>query len=334
LAKFVTEDSWLKKSVRWFVEILGKKWSIYFVNPFILGTVPSTLTVLATNQSVRNSVVEYLPPIVSNFLSLNPFWVIVGSGILVIIIRGVFSLLKDYSLETSIIDTETMVNITNTLDEIVKNKYSRFSNKVIQLGSNPCPPGEIFTDITKPDQQILLLVAGLKKIFETIYKQQDAEIKANLMIIRKDIPVAWMVFLSKTDVQSTEPKELAEPQSSIMTAVKAKNVLIIDDIQSHIKEKNIKKKQFIKANTADDSQGSLICYPISCKTSNAVEYVLTISCNRKNCFKSSHKPLYMWLLPMFASRILVEHALLKLKEKAQCEIQTKKMDRAMEHPLG
>jgi hypothetical protein len=357
LKNIVLESNWFQKSVRRIVNFFEKWWAVYIVNPLLLGLAPSIITMLSINKTVQESAKNFLSASLITFMSDHVVLVVLSCGVSVVIIRAIFALLKILSKEQTILDLSRMFTISGTFDEIVKSKYSRFSNEAKRISSKKRTSGEIFSSITQPEQQIYLLTTGIKTVFESLYEMDNLEIKASIMSIKNSKPVECVTFRSRTDIPKTIATQLDNPNSTIKLAATKKQMIIVSDIQKEIKIKNQRKKRYIyihrneidqNSSPAPESakeqfdlvnkiknflftqkienlatldtdatrQGSLICYPITCKITNTVEYVITISCNKKDCFKDTHKPLYEWLFPMFCHRILVEHALLKLKEKA------------------
>jgi hypothetical protein len=176
-------------------------------------------------------------------------------------------------------------------------------------------PQEIFSELTKPEQQISLLISALKACIECI-DQTNSFFRVGLLLIKNDEPYEWACFDPAGRPPRTPAGDLSHPGSTVMQSIKTKTPVLVEDIAKELKIKNKDNRRFLKFNTAAGEDGSQLCYPIIHPATGKVAYVITVAGDKKLCLAEKHLPLYTWLIDHFAMRISLEHSLLLIKEKA------------------
>lgn len=215
----------------------------------------------------------------------------------------------------SAIDLPGLMGLYETFEQIVSAKEGRFRNALMELekGRLKSDPSAIFLEITRPDQQIALLVMGLRGFFDSLAGNK-VNFKVTLATIDGDVPVEWYFFDPGTDPPRTPIEVLRAPNSGIRRAVRTKGVVVIEDLVCEA-GKGV-DGLYVPDPERKVEDGSMLCYPICDPVRSKVPFVLSVVADRKKYFESAKAPLYEWTLSRFALRIRLEYHLHHLKEKA------------------
>ncbi|MBF6041430.1 hypothetical protein H8F22_21340 [Pseudomonas sp. P154a] len=312
----IVGDSWGKALARSFIKF-SESWLIKsIVKPLVFILPPTLLTTLATRQGLSTSVTKYLSPDVAAFINDSAAAILLGAYIYIIIVKSIYSLIKNYSKPSRELSIKDIIAINKAFEIIVSDKYKRMSDEAKNtIKSNAICPTTTFLKITKPDQQIALLIGGIRSIFEHL-DESNAHFRVGLLRITNNKPTDWVCFEPISHPPRTEPGQLSAPSSAVSTAIRKKCIVVIEDIQRELLKTSKDKRRFLAGNTQINDQGSQLCYPITHASTGKIEYVITIAGNKKSCLIEKHAELYAWILEQFSLRISLEHSLLILKEKA------------------
>jgi hypothetical protein len=198
----------------------------------------------------------------------------------------------------------------------VASKNERFLDSAKRSLREKWKAAKIFREITKPEQQIALLVYAIQGIFEFIYKQKVV-IKVGLMEIKQNKPKEWFAFAPKDLPPKTGADVLSVPTSAIMRCIEYGDMLVIEDMKKEISKKNKNDRHCVKGLSLDNDNGSLITMPVYCPNTREPIYVLSIRANKSQVFRVHDKERFKWILQnLFLKRIVLEHHLMLMKEEA------------------
>ena len=228
----------------------------------------------------------------------------------------IYAFIKEYSKPNSCITSDEILAIVSAIDSVVDSKNHRFLDATKRSIREGWDGNKTFSEITKPEQQIALLVYAVQGVFEFIYNR-EVEIKVGLMEINNNTPKEWFAFAPKDLPPKTGPRDLSAKSSAIMRALESGSLVVIDDIKKELQKKNKENRRCIKGK-GEDNNGSLIAIPIYCPNTREAIYVLSIKANRENTFVQDEGERYKWILQtMFFKRIVLEHHLMLMKKGAE-----------------
>lgn len=172
-------------------------------------------------------------------------------------------------------------------------------------------------NITKPDQQLSLLVIAIKGIFEAL-DSSNASYRVGLLSVDRQSkkPQKWLYFEPTEKPPRTSPKDLSAPSSTVSHAIQNKSIVVVEDIRKELQKKSKEERRYVQGSSRPGDQGSQLCYPITHPATGEVEYVITIAGDKRKCLEEKYSDLYVWILEHFSLRIGLEHSLLILKERA------------------
>lgn len=289
----------------WFVKQIARP--IVFLLPPIL------LTSVAYRAGLKEDVVKWFGAGVGDLLNQSAFLIIVGAYIYVVIMKAIYAAINSYAKPSRELGTGDLIAILKAMNIVVNEKAKRMADKAKSAlqQKNICPK-RTFLQITQPGQQLYLLIAGIKSVFEYI-DQEKAEYRVGLLKISGNKAVEWIAFEPYVQPPRTTPEDLNAPTSTVTHCIKTKSIVVVDDIQKELKKPTKDERRFLRSNT---QIGSQLCHPLTHQATGKVEYVITVAGNKANCLKQKHSELYEWILNHFAVRISMEHSLLIMKEKA------------------
>jgi len=233
-----------------------------------------------------------------------------------VISKLVYAFIKEYSKPNSCVNNEEILAIVSAIDGVVDSKNHRFLDATKQSIKEKWDAKRTFNEITKPEQQIALLVYAIQGVFEFIYNK-EVEIKVGLMEVRESKPQEWFAFAPKDLPPKTGPQDLSAKSSSIMRALESGGLVVVESIKKELQKKSKKDRMCVKGR-GDDNDGSLIAMPIYCPNTRQAIYVLSIKANREGTFSIEEAERYKWILQvMFFKRIVLEHHLLLMKKGSE-----------------
>jgi len=288
-------------------------WSRYVFGPLVATAPP---TVLLTYYDVGLGPVTVLPEGWTEFLTQHQFWLLIGSAAWVYFFYVASGFLQRISQASDGMKDTELSALFETIDRVVEAKATRFLECAKRIASGEkLAPGNVFTEITKPDQQILLLAVGLHSFFGAI-DVSDVRFKVTVADMDDDgKPVGWFCYQPLSDPPRTQIEVLREGNSAICRAAATRRLVIVEDFEKESKKG--KSGAYVLANRETVEEGSLLCYPVydpAMSKTKAVPYVITVVADRKRYFTRDKKALYEWMLKKFVVRLRLEHYLLVLKQ--------------------
>lgn len=312
----VVDDSLGKKVCRNIVKVCESWFIKHIFRPVFFLLPPTILTMLAVRKGLQVEVVEFAGEAVGNLLNQSALLIIIGTYLYVVIVKAIYAAIRSYAKPAKELEVGDLIAIIKSIDIVVGDKAKRMGNeaKLVLNASSICGR-KTFKQVTRPDQQIPLLISGIRSVFEYM---DDAKttFRVGLLKVENNKPVDWYSFDPVSLPPRTQAKALKAPTSTVSQCIKSRSIIVIDDIQKELTKKTKKERKFVRGNTQDSDQGSQLCYPLIHPATGQVEYVFTIAGNRANSLISKHAELYAWVINHFAVRISMEHSLLIMKEKA------------------
>lgn len=316
----VVGDSWLKRRTRNFIEFSEQWWVKSLVRPVVFLLPPMFVTAVVSRQGLHDQVVNIFGPTIGDILNHSAVLILLGAYLYVVIMKSIYAAIEHYSRPKRELNTKDLLAILQAINIVVGDKNKRFCSYLKkQLHSPTINSAETFQEITRPDQQIALLITGLRTVFEYI-DDKNAFYRVGLLRIEDSVPVEWVAFEPASHPPRTPPSQLAAPSSTVSNALRTRSIVVVEDIQAELNRKaNKKERRYLRSNTQPHEQGSQLCFPINHASTGNVEYILTIAGNKKLCLIEEHAELYSWIIEHFATRISLEFSLLILKEKANVQ---------------
>lgn len=279
----------------------------------ILFIFPSTLAVTYYSiENFRAAVDNFLPESAPVFLANNIIPITIGALILSYFVSNIHLILSKF-VDNHAPSSEVLIALNEGFNALVDAKTKRFDSEYKKYeAAGSISSEEIFAQITKPDQQIILLTELIHLFFVTT--NPKIKFKVRVVDIEKNKVKDWFYYAPKNCQPRTPISILKKPDSSISACLKKKSMLIIEDI---VKESSKPKgRRYVMSHGDDEETGSLLCFPVFHEPTRCYPYVITVSTNIA-FFRNTRKDFYNWLFNQFARRIQLEHTLLLLKETTQ-----------------
>jgi len=212
------------------------------------------------------------------------------------------------------VSIDWLIATLEALDLPVKSKKSRFGQFVVNfLNSNPNSRKDIFREITKPKKQFERLMSGLYQLFKSICNN-DVRIVIFLYKYQNKPSLSYFISWPEENPLSN-PEELLTDNSCVISSIKRKKLVIVEDIEKELK-KPLSKRRFVLTSSGRN-KGSILCFPINDSFLQQIKTILVISiyCSSPFSFYNSKKDGYKEILRRFADRILIEYYLWLIQQQ-------------------
>lgn len=312
----VIKDSMGKIACRKIVEVCESWFVKHIIRPIFFLLPPMILTMLAVRQGLQQEVVLLVGQAVGDFLNNSALLIIVGTYLYVVLMKAIYAAIRSYAKPARELEVGDLIALVKAIDIVVGDKTKRMANEAkALLGSNNICGQKTFQQITRPDQQIPLLISGLRSVFEYM-DDVKTTFRVGLLKVDNNKPIDWYSFDPASLPPRTQASALKAPTSTVSQCIKSRSIVVVNDVQKELEKKNKKDRRFMRGNLQDSEEGSQLCYPIIHSATGSVEYVITVAGNRSECLKEKHSELYAWIINHFAVRVCMEHSLLIMKGKA------------------
>lgn len=230
------------------------------------------------------------------------------------LVSFIFSSLTDWLKDLSDSDKSgerELSALLSGINNVVGEKLNRFREYAKH------PTGDTFNTITQPNKQLESIIKNLHSTLD--YLTNDKSLEVVLAKVEAGAPSEWIAFMPSDKRPDDELLEEAK-SSKTFFAHAAKNKhkpSLIPDIEAHLDEP-IPKRRYLPLGDGTDGVdvGSIICYPIHCTFFKEVPYCLAIKSKKPNFIDKRFDKKYSKIVKDFEKRILVEYALMKIKERA------------------
>lgn len=306
--------NWLALAIhKFWVRSIWVRWGLA---PLITGVVP-VLTVAYFSNRVFGEIVKHRYPDFSTWVDTNA-WVILVSAFIYPTLLIALARFVMHRVNSNGINQDVLLSLIATLDRIVGCKAKRFGGYVTSLKQmkKDTPIEKPFEAITQPNIQIAEITRGVCELFNVIMKEEKPRtlIKVVLVEINNNKVVDLPVFFPEDEPPLASIKLLNQPESTIMTAVRIKKMVIISSTKKEMQKKQ-GRRYVASDEDSKESDCSLICFPIRHAPTNSVPFVLSIHSDEVGVFNKENSELYEHLLGRFERRISLEYSLMTIKEE-------------------
>ena len=242
----ITGDSWPKRKARLFVRFCELWWVKTLLTPLFILMPPALITTVVTTDNLSKQFADFLGPNLGSYITSSAIIIIVSAYLYVVLLKAVFAAIEHYSKPARQLSLQDVLAILRAVNLVVEDKYKRISNEAKKSLTLPnISPAAVFLEITRPDQQIALLVRGVKTVFEFL-DDTNAHFRVGLLSIKDGKPFEWVAFEPASNPPRTQAQDLGAPTSTVLHAIKSKAIIIIDEIQEELMKKNKKRQTFPK----------------------------------------------------------------------------------------
>ena len=312
----VIKDSTGKKACRKIVKACDSWFVKYILRPILFLLPPMLLTMLVVRKGLQQEVVSLVGQAIGDFLNNSALPIIVGTYLYVVLMKAIYAAIRSYAKPAKELEVGDLIALIKAIDIVVGDKTKRMAGEAKSvLRLNDVCGQKTFQKITRPDQQIPLVISGLRSVFEYMDDTQTT-FRVGLLKIDNNKPIDWYSFDPASLPPRTQATALKAPTSTVSQCIKSKSIVVISDVQKELSKRSKKGRRFMKGNLQDSEEGSQLCYPVIHSATGGIEYVITIAGNRSECLKEKYSELYVWIIHHFAVRVCMEHSLLIMKEKA------------------
>ena len=265
----------------------------------------------SSNQKIVEAAIPNFWDGLQDNIANHPFLFFGMATAYLVILNGVLLFIRDMSDGGEEIDSEGLLTLFETLEKVVGAKATRFGGFIKKLHQGKESAVDVFNSITKPDQQIIMLVAGLHSFFDAI-DSVGVNIRVCLISAKDGIPNDFYYYYPESEPPKASIEELQLPESTAATAIRKKRMVIVPDVQEEVGKEN---GQYVGDDSGQEER-SLICYPVIHHYTSTVPYVIAVVADKSGYFKTTKKQIYNWIFRHFAVRIALEHSLLLLKAES------------------
>jgi len=206
--------------------------------------------------------------------------------------------------------TINLQSLLDALNDIVGYKSKRFSKAIRDFSGKTVSASDVFSQITKPDEQIAHIAGSIYK-FVRLLCGGDNSIKVVLARIEKGLPVEYLQSLPNDKMPIND---LLSPENASRTlfaeAARLKRPQFVSDIEMHNTETD---QRYICFDPQDS--GSIIVYPVVGEN-GSVGMAVSIKCDKRNVFNRKFKDDNHFFMECFLNRLALEDKLLFLRKTA------------------
>ena len=286
----------------------------HIIKPLLVSLVPFLAVSYLRLPAVKTYIDTLIPSSFPQFISENTAILYLCAFAYAYLALALLGLLSSGPRNKNEIDARGFMALWKTTDQVVSAKHDRFCStaKKILKNKGKQSQGEIFAEITKPEQQIALLMERIKDLFEYFDYDNETTFRVRLIQIDNGLPVDWFYYTPQSEFPTTTLDELKNSNSALGKCLKTKRIVITEDISSAAK-----RNEYVSNN--NDENGSLICYPVISSVTSSIVYVISVRADTNKYFLSSRREFYTWVFKHFTLRINLEHSLLMIKESISNE---------------
>ena len=308
---------------QWWAKSLWFKW---FWTPFAIGVIPALVVIYYTVPVIRNGIVGWNQDFAS-FLDTH--------GLIALLLTSVYPTLL-LTLARSIahrvnhgdVDSLVLLRLIKIVDRVVGCKANRFGKHFASLSKETKEQKQelltnTFNQITSPEIQIAEIVRGICEFFNSlvINDQTHGDQLPLIEVVLARVENGRIVdvddfFFPNDEPVQTSLETLNHSESTMRVALRLKRMVLIESTKRELRKKRGRKYKAGEYED-EDSDWSIICYPVQYKPTGTIPFVLSIRSDSKRSFKKSQDWLFKWLLERFESRICLEYSLKLLKREVE-----------------
>ena len=306
--------SWFDRACRYLDGLYQRGWVRIIVAPAVVAVPPWIVTQVLDRQQFNDAIAAASPGLaafLTKYYVLFFLFASIYSWLILALGQAVGRRVASRN-----VTTEQLLSLSATIDNVVGHKLERFDRVARDTESGGLTAQTAFCSITQPTVQIAELMRGIADHFNAMRPGRNQLIRVSLAEIEADKLARIPIFFPKDEPIRSSVEELGKPNSTIMTAVRTRRIVIVESVQKELKK--VRNPAFVDTGVGDDNAGSIICFPISLPNSKQIVFVISVSCDEEGYFKKALADVYFHILQRFALRVNLEYSLLQLKEKL-CE---------------
>lgn len=299
---------------RFILKVYKQWWMQYFLAPVLLTVPPVLLTKYSDDERFRSLISVHLPTIAQILDEYYILTIFLSSIYTLVVLAFAKSVIQ--SANNNGLDTDSLLVLIKALDGIVGLKDKRFGRYVKNI--DDLSKETLFCDISQPRDQIADIVRGIWYLFDAA-KTKDTHNLIRVVFAQVDNKkiVKIPFYFPQDEAVKASLDDLNKSNSAFQTALRAKKICIVPDIERELKKVETKRKYVASGHDKDDI-GSIICYPIEHTPTREIPFIISIHCDEANYFKSELSKIYEHTLARFELRLSLEYSLMLIKEKV-CE---------------
>ncbi|MBU2874162.1 hypothetical protein [Marinobacter salexigens] len=231
------KESWGKSLCRRTVRVCESWFVKHIARPILFLFPPILVTTLAVRQGLHADVVEFAGESVGNFLNSSALIIIVGTYVYVVLMKAAYAAIRSYAKPARQLETGDLFALLKAIDIVVGDKTKRFNSEAkLRMKAADVCGRKTFLQITRPDQQIPLLIAGIRSVFEFMGSKNTA-FRVGLIKIENDKPVDWYSFDPASSPPRTPAADLKAPTSTVSRCIKARSIVVVENIGKELAKK-------------------------------------------------------------------------------------------------
>lgn len=296
------------KACRWIEGLYRNNWLVqYVIAPALLALPPWAVNQLLENNAAKTWLSKNFPD-VAQFLNTYNVLFFAAAAVYSYVLLAIAGAIVKRAASTDV-DRHDLLALLQAIDGVVGAKLGRFSK---HARGNSLTAENAFATITDPVVQIAEITRCIAEYFNAaLPPKQKRLIRVVLAEITNDRISDIVCFFPQDAPIQSSIKDLNKPNSAIMTAVRTRRVVVIDDIAKELRRSN---PSYVATGNQEDHVGSIICYPVVTGPKQ-VSFVISIHCEEDKWFRRARAGVYGLALDRFALRMKLEYELLQLKEK-------------------
>lgn len=207
--------------------------------------------------------------------------------------------------------------LLEVLHGIVGLKVARFVKALQQLRQDgDFKAKKVFTTITKPDDQLEAIVAGIYQFFEATgppdVAMQDLGIRVALAKMGEKHIDGFEVFSPPGKEPRSLVKDLQREDCGFSRAKEKREIVIVEDFVAE-STGDPYRSYAITSESRREEKGSMICYPVIVRATQEIPFVISICSAKSKLFKKADAAYYTKILEHFEQRITLEYCLKQLR---------------------
>lgn len=317
MQKPVSGESFKTKTCKRIVDFCEHWFVNNVIRPIFFLMPPVLISNAVIKQGLREQVSTTFGQTIGDFVNNSALLILISAYLYIIVIKAIYAGIAHHSKPEKELTRDDVLAILKSINTVVGDKSKRMMSYVrAHINSKDVCPREMFVNITKPDQQLSLLVVAIKGVFEVL-DSSNASYRVGLLSVdhQDKKPRKWLYFEPTETPPRTSPKDLSAPSSTVSHAIKNKSIVVVENIGKELQKKSKDDRRYLQGSSKPSDQGSQLCYPITHPSTGEIEYIITIAGDKTKCLEEKYSALYGWILDHFSLRISLEHSLLILKEK-------------------
>jgi hypothetical protein len=281
-------------------------WGRYFWIPFFVAIPTITLTIAQMNSKL------------GGWFQDNPLW-LVALAASPMAFESLLNFLRAW-YNKPVLSERGFFDLVRIIDmDVVGAKLNRFGKKAKEVlarkkGQAKLSSQEIFSEITKPDEQFKAIAMAIHNYFMISIKDPDAPDIQVVIAEADDEKTTSILSFYPLGHSPRSLEKLQLKSSGFSKALRLKKIHIVSDTHEEAHKRFDPGYVLIKGD--DDKPWSLICFPVYHPELGTYPMVVSIRALKSGVFEEKHRKTYDYVMKTFARRLCIEYSLLILRREA------------------